>query len=637
MSLRAKLTLPIVVTLTLACVFVVISLTGRISGMVNHSQDQAVQLAQKNLDDLIVGKVHEFESHQANMQGRALAVASLFSRLPAVQESYRLAARGNMNDEADSLCQAARDRLRREIAPFAAGYREQTGAKSLRLHFHLPTVRSLVRCWRDGWQTKRNGKKIDVSDDLSSFRRTVAEVNRTHKPVTGIEIGRGGFAVRGLCSIDDDDGTHLGSVEALADFLPILDMMKSDDGIEYGVFMSADYLPTATRLQDPQKNPVLAGQFVFCAATDREGILTRADPALLSEGLSGLARKRSGSRELVAYPIRDFSGKPVGVLAMDVDISNTQAAIAAIKDDGAATMSSLRRDMILGSALVLVLVIGMITINLKRVVDGLNRAIRNLLARSSAINSASKEIAASSEEVGSSVNNQAASLQNIHGSLDLILQASRDNSNLSAEVSRQADGAKSAATSGMEAMDLMKDSIDRIKVSADKTADIIQTIDDIAFQTNLLALNAAVEAARAGEAGKGFAVVAEEVRNLAQRAAQAARDTSAMIQESVDRTAEGVQVTKNVSQFLQDIDGRVSAVGDLVKQMEEASRKQAEDIARIGKDIEAVDRNTQSNAAMSEETAAASGDLHEQAVKIDAVVADLVAMINSGPHPEVKA
>jgi methyl-accepting chemotaxis protein len=172
-----------------------------------------------------------------------------------------------------------------------------------------------------------------------------------------------------------------------------------------------------------------------------------------------------------------------------------------------------------------------------------------------------------------------------------------------------------------------------IKVSSDDIAKIIKTIDEIAFQTNILALNAAVEAARAGEAGMGFAVVADEVRNLAQRGAQAAKETAGKIEGAITKSGQGVELTGKVAQALNDIVTKVRQVDELVAEVAGASREQTQGIAQINTSVGEMDKVTQSNAASSEETAAAAQELNAQAETMRESVAELLRLVGGNRRP----
>jgi len=204
-----------------------------------------------------------------------------------------------------------------------------------------------------------------------------------------------------------------------------------------------------------------------------------------------------------------------------------------------------------------------------------------------------------------------------------------------------ANSARDSAVKGTTAMTRMTDSINRIKTSSDQTAKIVKTIDEIAFQTNLLALNAAVEAARAGEAGKGFAVVAEEVRNLAQRSATAAKDTAGMIEEAVKNANGGVQITDDVAAILAEITEGASKVSDLVKEIAAAVKEQAQGIEQVNVAVSQMDKVTQQNASNSEESASAAEELNSQAEELQNMISEFrLSVDNHGktrpqPMPEV--
>jgi methyl-accepting chemotaxis protein len=186
-----------------------------------------------------------------------------------------------------------------------------------------------------------------------------------------------------------------------------------------------------------------------------------------------------------------------------------------------------------------------------------------------------------------------------------------------ADNSRQAN---ESACKGGEAMGRMSRAIKDIKTSSDQTARIVKTIDEIAFQTNLLALNAAVEAARAGEAGKGFAVVAEEVRNLAQRSADSAKNTAALIEESQRNAGHGVAVSE-------EVEGLLKQVTALIAKVSSASGEQSKGIEQVSNAVTLMDKATQANAANAEETASASEELNAQARELNEQVNVLLAIL----------
>ena len=176
-------------------------------------------------------------------------------------------------------------------------------------------------------------------------------------------------------------------------------------------------------------------------------------------------------------------------------------------------------------------------------------------------------------------------------------------------------------------MSRMGEAIGKIKSSSDQTAKIIKTIDEIAFQTNLLALNAAVEAARAGDAGKGFAVVAEEVRNLAQRSAEAAKNTASLIEESQQNADNGVAVSRKWAGILTQIVESVQKLTQLIGEVSAASQEQSKGIEQIGTAVTQMDKLTQSNAANAEESASASEELAAQAKELGDMVQMLVGIV----------
>jgi methyl-accepting chemotaxis protein len=181
-------------------------------------------------------------------------------------------------------------------------------------------------------------------------------------------------------------------------------------------------------------------------------------------------------------------------------------------------------------------------------------------------------------------------------------------------------------------MNEMREAMDAIKTSSNDIAKIIKTIDEIAFQTNILALNAAVEAARAGEAGAGFAVVAEEVRALAQRSANSAKETASKIEVAIKNGEHGVVISSKVAEALLVIVEKARKVDELVAEIATASQEQNQGISQINTAVSQMDKVTQSNAASAEETAAAAEELSAQSVSLKEIVGQLHQMIGGGSN-----
>ncbi len=258
----------------------------------------------------------------------------------------------------------------------------------------------------------------------------------------------------------------------------------------------------------------------------------------------------------------------------------------------------------------------------------LNLIMAGLNESSGCLAEASSQFSHSSQRITDGANEQAASLEQISSSLEELATTSRQNTDNAVQSNKMVSEMNRFTDNSREAMNRMSGTIYMIKESSDKTAKIIKTIEEIAFQTNLLALNAAVEAARAGEAGKGFAVVAEEVRNLAQRSAEAAQNTTALINESQDNTEKGVTVSKEVEVVLEKITNGVAKVNQFIGDVASASKEQVLNIDQLNSAVSQINSVTQTNAATSVESNAAANELTDQAGKLNEIVSLLNVLLS---------
>lgn len=274
--------------------------------------------------------------------------------------------------------------------------------------------------------------------------------------------------------------------------------------------------------------------------------------------------------------------------------------------------------------------LGIIVVKITNKISGLFRALLDDLTESSTqVASASEQISASSQSLAQGASEQAASIEETSSSMEEMSSMTKQNAENAHKSFELATSCYLSAQTGDESITKVNDSMQEINESSNNIVSIIKVIDGIAFQTNLLALNAAVEAARAGEHGKGFAVVAEEVRNLAQRCASAAKDIARLIEDSAKKVNSGTDLVKQSSKILKEIVTKAKKVTDLVNEITNASKEQADGIDQVGRAVTQMDQVTQQNAANAEETASFSEELSAQAESLKSLVSRIAGEVGT--------
>ncbi len=364
---------------------------------------------------------------------------------------------------------------------------------------------------------------------------------------------------------------------------------------------------------------------------DKEGrnVIASFAGTVQSNGCDTQAARNALEGKTDAHTVEDYNGSEVLSAYAPVTVGDTTWALLAEIDTAEAFEAIVALEWAMGIMAIvgIAAIVGVALLVARSIALPINRVIESLTAGADQTTMAAGQVSQAGQSLAEGASEQAASCEETASSVEEMTTIVKQNSQNADKAKDIAGSARKSAQSGNEAMGRLSSAITDIKTSSDETAKIVKTIDEIAFQTNLLALNAAVEAARAGEAGKGFAVVAEEVRNLAQRAGEAARNTSSMIEESVKNADNGVSINEEVAKALGEIATGSRDVSDLIEQIATASNEQAQGIEQINTAVTQLDQVTQSNAANAEESAAAAEELTSQAEELNRMVNQLRAIV----------
>jgi methyl-accepting chemotaxis protein len=395
----------------------------------------------------------------------------------------------------------------------------------------------------------------------------------------------------------------------------LLEAIKRSETVTVGLMAQATELATAGKTEeavDFLMNKVRPRQARWITVLQTmSGLQAKTSEEFVAEAGAQFVKSR---KLLIAFVAAALLGGVVLAWAVTVSITRpisdaVRMARQAATGDLTARTSGQRKDEV-----------GQLLAALQAMVDNLVRVVSGVRQGSENIAHGTAEIATGNNDLSQRTEQQAASLEQTAASMEQIRSTVRNNADTARQASAMAESASAAATKGGAVVGEVVQTMAQITIASKRIADIIGTIDGIAFQTNILALNAAVEAARAGEQGRGFAVVAAEVRNLAQRSAAAAKEIKGLIGASAESVERGSRLVGAAGASMDDLVGQVRRVSTLISEISLATSEQTSGIDQVGEAVTDLDRVTQQNAALVEESAAAAESLRNQADELVASV-----------------
>jgi len=544
----------------------------------------------------------------------AKVISSMLATRKGIAEAYEI------KDEP-----AGRQFLRNQLKDeFDALRRNMMPGHQMRVHFHKTPAKSFLREWRpvgDG----------DGGDDLTTFRNTIIKVSRSGREVSGIEIGRGGFVIRGISPITSN-GKLIGSVENFYALEDMIKNMKLDNNQSVSIFLDEQSSKISWEMND--KTGV--GSFTLLDQT-KPMLPESYKVAFLNEGFTKPFMTIDNKIVVTTFPIFDFAGSPVGVFYCTYDMS----AWVEMENGKLITVNILITICTLSVFVLLILInqkyimlpfrkviqavenmsngdfthnidiqskdeFGKIADSFHNMQQKLAEVIITVKTVSEQFEIVSKQISSSSQSIADGANQQAASSEEVASSIQQITGMVTINIANTQETEKSACLAKNEIAEGNIAV---QGTIDAIRQVIQK----INIINDIARITNLLALNAAVEAARAGMHGKGFAAVASEIKVLAERSRDAARDIEKISKSSI-------LIAEKSGELLKSSTPHISETSNLIQNINSASLEQALGINEINQAIRQLNNIIQTNAAAAEQLAATSEELSVQAENLTQMI-----------------
>ncbi|MFW6036795.1 MAG: methyl-accepting chemotaxis protein [Desulfonatronovibrio sp.] len=539
LKIRGKILIPMVIAL--------VALVAVVFAVLNY---QLTKVSRAFIQEIGQSKMEEIESSMALASREAESVSSLFVRMPEVERAYKLALSGNIDDPQSPQSQEAREVLRQELDSLMSSF-ESVRGEPLMLHFHLPNGRSLARLWREK-NFIRNDKWVDESDDISEFRQTVMQVNQSGNPAQGLEIGRGGFTVRSVLPVVSSSGEHLGSVEMLIEFEPIVEAAAAGAGQELLLYMNHEFLSIAQRLQDESRHPVIDDKFVKVSGTDDPDINDLISASVLEQGQNRLTVETAGNYSLAVFPVLDFTGDQVGVMAYVLDTSHEQTLISSL------TMTLMG---IMAVLLVLLVVVGQASTNMV-----IMRPLKKITAFAGKVSGGDldQELNISSRDEMKELGN---SLQTMVENLKDKIKEAEEKTNHAREETQKAEEFRVKAEQAMEKAEQARK--EGMKNAAASISDIIQSLssasEELSSQVEQASRGSEEQQQRTQETATAMEEMNATVLEVAKNASQAA-EFAEEVQNKALRGAKTVQDAISsivqVNNATEELKTKIAGLGD---------------------------------------------------------------------------
>ncbi len=601
-QLWIQITIPVILSITLIIILVFLFANNYF-----HNNNDA------QLEKQTIKSLNSFDNSLSEIETKALTIASIAAASQATDSAYSHFCLTNNLEESSDILKSRYSKINNSVKSNIDG--------EVRLQFHAPTSITFLRTW-----TEKRG------DDLSSFRNTVNEVQKTNKAVKGIEIGRVGIAIRAVVPIKDKTGKNIGSVESIFPFDDVMKYLNLSETENIAIYLDKSLI-SISELAVSNKNfdsQATAGNYILNSASSKN-----FNAKLFGEIFTDKKNVATNyiSKDNFVYSFKDledYSGKKIGIIAYQIDVTESEKLLA-----------NLQLTILIISIVIIILLSVMIVFLFKRIISkpleeienhlqaigkgnltikiditrkdeigslqkhlkemskSLKKLITAISQSADIISSNGIQLSSSAMQVSQASNEQASSAEEVSATMEQMhanIQQNAENAKITEQIAVKA---ASDIENGNKAV---LETVESMKIIAEK----ISIISEIAFQTNILALNAAVEAARVGEQGRGFAVVASEVRNLAEKSKIAA--------EEINKISSGsIQIAEKSAIILSELVPDIIKTSILVKEITMASQEQSSSVSQISNAIEQLNKATQQTSAVSEEVAASSESLESQA------------------------